>query len=170
MNAPIVIELDGAPQGKGRLRHRIVRSRANPMGYASGYTPGKTRKYEEKLAAQAARTMDNRSPIAGPVSVQVCAYVPIPKGWSKRKRTLALAGEIRPTVRPDIDNYLKSACDALNSVVWIDDKQVIDGRVEKFYSERPRLRIVVTEIEASQERCSLPCPTQHTGQRPRLQS
>jgi Holliday junction resolvase RusA-like endonuclease len=165
----IVIELDGVPQGKGRLRHRIVRSRANPMGYASGYTPGKTRRYEEQLAAQAAYAMGNRSPIAGPVHVQVCAYVPVPKGWSKRKRTLALAGEIRPTVKPDWDNYAK-VCDALNSVVWIDDKQVIDGLVQKFYSERPRLRIVVTEIEASQERCSLPCHTQPLGASPRLQN
>jgi len=144
----IIIELDGMPQGKGRLRHRVVRPRANPMGYASGYTPSKTRKYEEELAAQAARAIGNRSPIVGPVHVQVFAYVPIPKGWSKRKRMLALAGEIRPTVKPDWDNYAK-VCDALNGVVWVDDKQVIGGRVEKFYSERPRLRIVVTEIEAS---------------------
>jgi Holliday junction resolvase RusA-like endonuclease len=165
----IVIEVDGVPQGKGRLRHRVVRSRANPFGYASGYTPSKTRKYEEQLAAQAARTMGNRPPIPGPVHVQVCAYVPIPKGWSQRKRELALAGEIRPTTKPDWDNYAK-VCDALNGVVWIDDKQVIDGRVEKFYSERPRLRVVITEIETSQEKCSLPCPTQHSGQTPRLRN
>jgi Holliday junction resolvase RusA-like endonuclease len=166
----IVIELEGVPQGKGRLRHRLVRSRANPMGYASGYTPSKTRKYEEQLAGQAARAMGNRSPIPGPVHVQVCAYVPLPKGWSKRKRALALAGDIRPVVKPDWDNYAK-VCDALNGVVWIDDKQVIEGRVEKFYSERPRLRIAVTEMETSQERCSLPCsePT-IPGPIPRLQN
>jgi Holliday junction resolvase RusA-like endonuclease len=168
LTVPIVIELDGSPQGKGRLRHRVVRSRANPMGYASGYTPAKTRKYEEELAAQAARAMVNRALIAGPVHVQVCAYVPIPKGWSKRKRELALAGELRPVVKPDWDNYAK-VCDALNAVVWIDDKQVIDGRVEKFYSERPRLRIVVTEIQASDQRCSLPCSNQD-GLTTRLQN
>jgi Holliday junction resolvase RusA-like endonuclease len=152
----IVIELDGVPQGKGRLRHRVVRSRANPMGYASGYTPSRTRRYEEQLAAQAARVMGNRSPMAGPVHVQVCAYIPVPKGWSKGKRAVALSGEIRPIVKPDWDNYAK-VCDALNRVVWIDDKQVIVGRVEKFYSDRPRLRIVVTELESSSEGCSLPC-------------
>jgi Holliday junction resolvase RusA-like endonuclease len=103
------------------------------------------------------------------VHVHVVAYVPIPKGWSKRKHALALAGEIRPVTKPDWDNYAK-VCDALNSVVWIDDKQVIDGRVEKFYSERPRLRVVVTEIETSQERRSLPCSTQIPGPNPRLQN
>lgn len=34
---------------------------------------------------------------------------------------------------PDIDNPLKTVMDALNGVVWADDKYVLGAHTEKFY-------------------------------------
>ena len=57
----------------------------------------------------------------------------------------ALRGEILPTTRPDLSNYVKLPEDVFNLVVWRDDSQVVsyDG-CGKFYSERPRIEVEVT--------------------------
>jgi Holliday junction resolvase RusA-like endonuclease len=131
---PIVIELAGEPKGKGRPR--FVRS----TGHA--YTPAQTRSYEAVLRMAAQDVMAGRTPIDGPIMVDVLACMPIPASWSKGKRANAIAGSVRPTSRPDVDNLVKML-DAFNEVVWRDDKQVVWCQVSKIYSEKPCLRVEV---------------------------
>jgi Holliday junction resolvase RusA-like endonuclease len=69
----------------------------------------------------------------------------VPESWSKRDKAAALDGTIRPTGRPDWDNYGKIT-DALNGICWKDDSQVVDGRVIKLYSDAPALRIEIREF------------------------
>ena len=78
----------------------------------------------------------------GPLTVNVEARFPVPASWSRRKRAAALAGEVFPTGRPDMDNVVKTL-DALNWVVWKDDAQIVTMCVSKRYSESPELRITV---------------------------
>ena len=59
---------------------------------------------------------------------------------------LRLLGAHRPIVKPDLDNYIKSAFDALNGVLWADDAMVVDLHAKKFYSEHPHITIEVSEI------------------------
>lgn len=136
------LEISGEPQGKGRLRHRVVRSKANPMGYASGYTPANTVKYQDMIAT-AARLAYRGSPIDGPVSLHVIAFMKIPQSFSRTKRAAAMRGDLRPVKKPDWDNFGKVASDALNKIVFQDDAQVADASVRKFYSDNPRMRIIV---------------------------
>jgi Holliday junction resolvase RusA-like endonuclease len=91
--------------------------------------------------------MGEAQPMGGPLCVTVVAIFPIPESWSKRKKDDARRGMIVPGVRPDWENLAKTL-DALNGVVWIDDKQVVDGRVLKQYGDRPRLSIEVEEYVA----------------------
>ena len=72
-------------------------------------------------------------------------YRQVPKSWNKKKRQLALDGTIRPTTRPDTDNYIKGALDALNGVVYADDSAAVDIIGQKFYSDNPRMEIVIVE-------------------------
>lgn len=44
-------------------------------------------------------------------------------------------GRIYPSVRPDIDNYLKSVLDALNGVLWKDDGLIVVVVAKKIYSD-----------------------------------
>lgn len=74
------------------------------------------------------------------------AYFAIPKSFSKKKREQALNQEIRPTVKPDCDNISKNICDALNGIVFPDDKQIVSLEVEKFYSEDEKVIIRIYEI------------------------
>ena len=55
---------------------------------------------------------------------------------------------IRPTTKPDVDNCAKAILDALNGVCYLDDRQVVDLRVEKYYTGgNPYLEISVGAIE-----------------------
>lgn len=42
---------------------------------------------------------------------------------------------ILPTTKPDWDNIAKNICDALNGVVYPDDKAIVTGSVKKVYSD-----------------------------------
>ena len=81
----------------------------------------------------------------GPLKVTVTASLAVPASWSTKKRDAALAGVIQPIGRPDVDNYLKML-DALNSIVWLDDGQIVDARISKVYAEQPSLRIEVETL------------------------
>ena len=55
-----------------------------------------------------------------------------------------LQGKIRPICRPDRTNIGKLYEDALNGIVIVDDSQIVEGSVGKWYCERPRVEIFIT--------------------------
>jgi Holliday junction resolvase RusA-like endonuclease len=89
--------------------------------------------------------MEGRKLLAGPLTVEVLAFVPIPKSFSKAKRQAAVEGAVRPVTRPDVDNHIKNL-DALNGIAWSDDSQIVTLRAAKYYSEHPRLELVAEEL------------------------
>lgn len=137
MSEPIIIELSGEPKGAGRPR--FVRA----TGVA--FTPADTRRYQSALRYAGQEAMNGRAPLDGPLRVSIVAAFPIPQSWSKKKRAQALTGSLWPVTRPDADNIVKQ-CDALNEIVWRDDKQIVSAEITKRYSDRPALSIMVTPI------------------------
>jgi Holliday junction resolvase RusA-like endonuclease len=132
---PITVIIAGGPVAKGRPR-------MTKRGFA--YTPAATKKYEAhgRLAAQQA--MNGRPPIAGPVRAEILIDLPVPQSWSRKRQAAALAGYIRPTSRPDTDNYVKAAFDAINGIAITDDSLFVELAAEKRYSRVPKLTITVT--------------------------
>lgn len=130
----ITITLAGPPRGKGRPR--FVRATGRT------YTDAKTESYEAALRLAAQHVMAGKVPLDGPLYVDVDAWFPIPSGWPKKKREAAARGEIKPTVKPDLDNLIK-CLDAFNGIVWQDDKQIVCIQVAKLYAEAPRLEVFV---------------------------
>lgn len=137
MIAPVVIHLDGTPVGKGRPRFARASGRA--------YTPAKTRNYETNLAYAAQVVMAGRPLLEGALRVEVVAQFEIPKSFSKSKRLDALVGSLHPTKKPDADNLVKNL-DALNGVVFRDDSQCVDVRVQKVYADKPGFSVRVTPL------------------------
>ena len=133
----ILVELPGPPKGKGRPRF----SRKS----GTAYTPTTTRRYEAALRAAGQEAMGDSPPLEGPLRVIVEALMPIPVSWPKKRRSAALAGETYPTTTPDWENIAK-CCDGLNSVCWVDDRQIVDGRVIKRYSAEPCLKVYVESV------------------------
>lgn len=143
----ICIELRGEPRGKGRPRSRIACTRTG-LQFIQVYTDAATRKYEDRLRAAAALAMHGRSILDGPISVSIIARFAVPASWSNRKRDAALAGELRPTGKPDCDNLAK-CIDAFNGIVWEDDAQGVEVAIRKIYSRTPALEVTVRSIEVA---------------------
>jgi len=89
-----------------------------------------------------------RPPIAVPVRAEIVIDLPVPASWSGTRHNAALRGEIRPTTRPDADNYCKSAMDAINNIVVSDDSMIVDLVVSKRYAAVPQLAITITPLPA----------------------
>lgn len=109
------------------------------------YTPERTVNYESRLALAAQQVMTDRPLLDGPLAVMVEIIMPVAESKPKRWRTAALAGSIRPTKKPDADNFAKML-DALNLIVWTDDSQIVDLRVTKFYGTKPSFTARISPI------------------------
>jgi Holliday junction resolvase RusA-like endonuclease len=135
---PIVIRVAGEPQGKGRARP-FVNKYTKKMVF---HRPDKTKNYETTLSLAAQDVMGERPPLEGPLEVELVAIFSIAPSWSKAKQRAAHAGTERPCRTPDADNILK-VCDALNGIVWGDDRQIVDARVVKRYGTTPGITVRV---------------------------
>lgn len=133
----VVIQLIGAPRGKGRPRF------SSAGAFVRVYTDAATKKFENALRAEGVKVMAGRPPVDEALSVSVVAHMAIPKSFSKAKRAAALGFDLFPMVKPDGDNFLKIALDALNGVVWRDDVIVVFSSILKVYSELPRIYVEV---------------------------
>ena len=139
MTFMVMYTVYGEPVGK--QRPRFVR-RGN---YVSTYTPEKTKTYEDEIRYMARCAMGASPPLETPVTVAIYIRVEIPKSFSKQKRKDALANIIKPTKKPDCDNILKCFLDAMNGVVYVDDKQVVNIHLTKVYSEIGAVEVMVKE-------------------------
>ena len=135
------IIIDGNPVAKGRPRF-------TKRGIA--YTPAKTKTAEEMIAwewkNQSKQYFDDI-----PIKVNIDFYKSPPKSTSKKKLELMENKAIRPTTRPDIDNYIKLVLDSLNGVAFKDDNQICELVSRKFYSTNPRIEIEMSELVESLE-------------------
>lgn len=136
----IYIKIPVKPVGKAR--HRSARL---PNGQIIAYNDTKARGDIETFITYA-RPCAPEKPIEGPVRFEVVVNLPIPKSWSKKKRTAALTGKLWPVGKPDADNYLKFACDCLNGLAWKDDSQIVVAICSKFYSDNCGWEMVIEEV------------------------
>ncbi len=137
----IVIEIDGEPVAKGRGK---IGRMAN--GRPVIFTPVKTRNNENLIKMAAMAAMKGRDPILTAVYVKLAVYIGFPKSLSKKKVRDAEAGLLRPCAKPDLDNFLKSSLDGINTIVIKDDSQVVGFEGFKMYRAKPGMRIEVTEL------------------------
>lgn len=131
----------GTPVGKGRPKF------ARRGSFVTAYTPEKTASYENLVKMAAAQAMAGREIMAGAVCVGIHLFVTPPASWSQKKQREAVAGRgIFPTSKPDVDNVIKGIFDAMNEIVWKDDKQVVDVVVSKRYCTNARAVVEVTAL------------------------
>lgn len=109
------------------------------MGPRGAYTPAKTKKAEQDL-----RILLNHELPYGfkmsegeALSLDLTFYISTPESCKRDY----------PTVRPDLDNYIKLVMDALNGLVWKDDAQVCSITAHKTYSKtEPGINIVISSM------------------------
>ena len=143
------LRVDGVPVPKGRARVTTI------GGFARAYTPEKTRKYEQLVAYCAREAWGKNPPLDGPIAVAMDVNLAIPDSWSKRKKAEALAGQIMPTGRADLDNYCKAVFDSLNEICYHDDSQIVSVTVLKQYSGTPGVVVTLEPARAKLEQLVL---------------
>lgn len=124
----------GEPKGKGRPR-------MTKNGHT--YTPKDTYEYENLVKLAFTQAYPDWVPHKGEVLAYIDAYYSIPKSYSKKKKQLIEAGIIQPTKKPDLDNIAKSILDSLNGIAYLDDSQVIELKVAKYYSDTPCVEVIL---------------------------
>lgn len=141
----VCFSVPGDPQGWQRSGQAVRKNRAGSY-YVHNYTKKETRAYEE-LVGLYARSHLPSQPWDGPVRLDIDIYVDRPQRLLKRSSP---RGVIWCTNKPDRDNVEKGVLDGLTKVgLWLDDKQVCDGTVRKFYvaiGSNPGLVITATRL------------------------
>jgi len=126
---PYMVEIPGAPIGKGRPRGASIGGRVRL------YTPKKTADWE-RSAAMVMTSVWRKAPLDEPVEVQIAAFSHRPKRLLRRKDPDHV---IYKTSKPDADNICKCALDALVMAgVLRDDSLVVKVTILDFYAERDR--------------------------------
>ena len=125
-----------------------ARGKQRPRATKGGrmYTPAETVNAEAHVKMQAFLAMDGKPPMKGPLTAHFAVTVGVPASWSKKKQQAALIGDLYPTGKPDLDNIVKLFCDAMNGVVYDDDKQIVSLTVSKFYGDVAQTAISVREV------------------------
>tara|TARA_Y100000310_G_scaffold217314_1_gene218386 strand:- start:3026 stop:3484 length:459 start_codon:yes stop_codon:yes gene_type:complete len=107
----------------------ISKSNAYKRGRGkSFYKDAKYVEYEETLQQAAIEAMGDNPPFEGPCHITLRFY-------------------FKTYRRKDLTNMPKTACDALNDIVYLDDTQIVSAELEKLYDkENPRVEIIVEEL------------------------
>lgn len=137
----ITFTVPGTPVAKGRPRF------ARRGAFVSAYTDSKTASYENLVKVKAEEAMQGKTLFDGAVWVGIALYITPPASWSQKKQRQALDGEIFPTSKPDVDNVVKGIFDAMNDIVWGDDKQVCDVHIMKRYSQTALASVSVRALK-----------------------
>jgi Holliday junction resolvase RusA-like endonuclease len=138
----IYFDIPVMPTGKGRAR-------ASTRGkHAVMYTPAKTVEAERTFLALAAPYRPEVL-LEGALSLTIIAYFPIPESFKSKardgrisaKHAACLAGEMYPTKKPDASNIAKLCEDAMNTVFYRDDSQIVRLVVDRRYDDRAHVAV-----------------------------
>lgn len=139
----LVIYGNPVPQGRPRFA-RIGK-------FVHTYDPEKSKNYKQLVrlwVTQYLKKIDGFKPFQSALCVDLIFYLGIPVSWSKKKRIEADNGLIRPIVKPDTDNLVKSVTDSCNGLLWVDDSVITDLHAKKRYTAgQARVEMVVREVE-----------------------
>lgn len=113
--------------------------------YASWSNP-ECKSFKKAVSILAAKEMA-RSEKKDAVILELDFFLPIPESWTLRRKDLAMAGDIRPTVKPDILELVRATRDALTGVVFPSNVKIVELHCEKSYSDNPRTEIMVDAVD-----------------------
>jgi len=137
----IELTIQGEPQGKGRPKFSTA------SGVVSVHTPAGTVAYENLMRHYYKAKYQGVIFDKGvPLKMEIKAFYGIPKSISQKKRCAMMVGVTRPTKKPDIDNIAKIIADSLNKFAYYDDSQIVKLTAEKYYSDTPRVEVIIEEL------------------------
>jgi Holliday junction resolvase RusA-like endonuclease len=141
----IEFEIPGPPHGKGRPRF------GSGNGRPHVWTPDKTAAYESLVRGGFLEQCGRRRVFGDdePLAMNVTAFFGIQKSTSAANRQKKLDGEIRPAIKPDVDNIFKAVADSLNGVAYKDDSRIVTAVINKLYGETPKVCVEIMPAESA---------------------
>ena len=132
----MIIEIPVDPHPKLRPR-AFLRG-----GFIKMYDPNHNEEKNLKhlLSTQLSEHYPNHTPFDAALSVEIFFVIMWPKSTSKKRRTPV------HTVKPDLDNLIKSILDACNGIVWSDDRIITRLIAEKIYGESGSITLKVKTL------------------------
>ena len=139
----IHFKIEGAavPQG----RPRAVRMGAG----VRMYDPPKSRAYKQMVAAKVRSYMkiNGIQTITEPIAIHLNFYFTPPKSYSKKRIRAIEAKEELFTKKVDLDNLVKSVTDSMNSIVYLDDSQIVGLTAGKHYGHEDYVDVKIEVIK-----------------------
>ena len=125
------------------------KARARVLKNGHSYTPTATREAEFRIAQAWREAYPSVPPAAGPVALNITVVRGRPQshfGTGRNAGALKRGAPRLVTVKPDIDNYLKTVLDALNGVAYADDGKVATISGVKVWGESEHWEIMVRDL------------------------
>lgn len=141
----IDLVIQGAPVGKGRAKFSTKTGAV--------YTPKATVLAEREIRQAWREAGEQRLPDVA-LELNLDLYVQRPQSHFKKNGELSTEGLRHPIPRnkkPDMDNALKLAMDALNSRAYKDDVQVAKVIMVRHWGEWPKTVINIKELQVNGE-------------------
>lgn len=82
-----------------------------------------------------------------PLMIRYEFYRKVQSSISKKEHARRISGQVKPTTKPDVDNYVKSMQDCLIGQVLEDDNIVCDIHAIKRYADEPHIEVEITEVK-----------------------
>lgn len=123
-----LIEFDIPGRVDGKRRHRARNVRGRVFTYPDPDDKPVIAKIQQAWA-DAGRSRLGSGPVV--LSIRLYEHRPVAHRTSKGELSAVGRREPWPTRKPDLDNVAKQICDALNGLLWLDDKQICDLTISR---------------------------------------
>lgn len=133
----------------GAMRGKMRPKASSFHGFTRVYTPKEQIEFENwvRLNYQRKHPDDAPFPRETQLRVTIICKKKIPADASKKLKALMSSGQVLDTKRPDADNIAKSILDALNTIAFADDNQIVDLRIVKKYGEPEGATVFMEEYK-----------------------
>jgi Holliday junction resolvase RusA-like endonuclease len=144
--ATIAFKVPSVPVAQPRQRTRVMN--LGGKFAAQNYTPtdSPVNAFKASVAKAAAEAYAG-TPLAGPLRLAVTFVFPRPKALTRKRSENP---RVWAPKKPDVDNLIKSFCDALNGRLWVDDAQIVSVAARKKFAsadEQPCVEAEILELE-----------------------
>jgi Holliday junction resolvase RusA-like endonuclease len=115
----------------------VAKARARITKEGRAFPSRKTEVYESLVRQSFAAKNPDFEPMTEPVNLYVSFYFSIPESAKRKKGPDKILPDDPFIIRPDLDNLVKSILDGLNTVAFVDDKQIVGIFAAKKYGMVP---------------------------------
>lgn len=140
----------GLPQPAGSKRAFPFKRGNGKLGVAVSDANPKSRDWKNSVRSEAASVLGEGFPLlAGPLHVEMAFTLPRPKGHfgsGRNAQQVKASAPQFPAGKPDVLKLARAVEDALSSVVWRDDAQIVSELLLKRYGEPAAVSIMVKEL------------------------